>query len=152
MDDKIKKLGEHFSGFDLIKDYDNNGVVTNSFKLLKISIPLEWDVFSKETETYHIEPSREGMAFGVCGLYGTGDIEFSDIIDFALDIIKHNNDKQLKIQLYNEIVENLVDTFNKTSFEKLKTLKIVFESKKKKVTKKINTEKNITNDDKKEIN
>ena len=129
MDDKIKKLGEHFSGFDVINDYGDNDEVT-TFKLLRINIPNEWDVFSFENEKYTITPSRNEMPPNMCGLYGVGDIEFSNIFDFALEIIKHNKDKEEKVELYQKMVDKLYTIFNENNIEKLKKLKFSFSEEK----------------------
>ncbi len=129
MDDKIKKMGRYFAGFDIVNDYDGNNNIIDSFKVLKLNIPSDWDVYDVERENYAITPSNQNMPIGVCAFYGHGDVQFSDMCDHAIEIIKHNNDKQEKKILFDKTVLELSDLFNKTNIDKLKTIKFVFEKK-----------------------
>ena len=126
-----KQLGDYYVGNEVIREIDEHGN-KNVFRLVKLNIPYDWDVLEPvEEEKYSITPFREPNNPNNCHLYGAGDVELSNIYEFALKIIQHNHEKIEKVELFNNLVRDLQYTFSTNDLETVK--RVTFEIKPKKV-------------------
>jgi hypothetical protein len=123
MDKQIEKIGSYFGGVNVAELPDEHNNLT-TFKVLTLNIPYGWETFSEQNDKYEITPHIPQDNPHKCELYGVNNISFSDLFEFAIKLIKHNNDKSEKTKLYELKVSELKEIFMKNDINILRGLEI----------------------------
>ena len=115
LQEEIMKLGEYFRGIE----YFNDALI------VKVQFPIQWKVFP--TKNGEIKPA-EGDTKGEYFYYGnSNNVTLDDIFNVISETIAVNKDAEQKVQFLIDKRRELDELFKVTPFEKLKTLKFVFE-------------------------
>lgn len=116
-----KELGDYYKGNEILRETDEEGN-KHVFKILKLNIPIHWELKNIETEEYAIISYRDNQ--NICCLCGSGDVELSDIYKFGLDIITFNNEKVAKERKYNDLSLYLREIVDNSSLEDVEKIVI----------------------------
>lgn len=115
LQEEIMKLGEYFRGIE----YFNDALI------VKVQFPVQWKVFP--TKDGFIKPAN-GDTQGEYFYYGnSNNVTLDDIFGVISETIALNKDAELKVQFLIDKRKELDELFKSTPFDKLKTLKFVFE-------------------------
>ena len=119
LQDEIMKLGDYFRGIE----YYNDALI------VKVNFPPRWQVYPSSDG--NIKPAKSERAQGEYYYYGDmNKVSLDDIFGVIKETIEANQDAELKIQFFNEKMNELKEIFKKTSYEELLNLKFIIEEKK----------------------
>lgn len=123
LEKKLDELGKYFDGmFRLPNGY--NGV--------RIIIPNTWSMYDKITNEFEIK-SNKLIDNGVTKILFVGNdkAKLTDIIDFAIEVISNNLEREVKKELFNSKVIEMAKIFDTNKLSTLQTLVFKFEKIKK---------------------
>lgn len=119
LQDEIMKLGDYFRGIE----YYNDALI------VKVNFPPRWQVYPSSDG--NIKPAKSERVQGEYYYYGDmNKVSLDDIFGVIKETIEANQDAELKIQFFNEKMNELKEIFKKTSYEELLNLKFIIEEKK----------------------
>lgn len=120
---RIKKIKSYFRGFEYI----------DNLLLIKMEYNNKWEVFSTKDDT--IKVTRDDNNPSLYYYYGDVNLDHGMFFDLIEETIKHNVEREEKVHLLKDKIEELKHIFLDEDIEVLKTL--TFNVKKKRVKKKI---------------
>lgn len=135
---KLKDLNQYGISFEIKQGYYHVALTFND----------AWNVLVPENENIYLE-ERNGVHHYIAPIE---DIKIDDIFDSINETIEYNNDLEKKLQLFREKTAELQELFSTETYDKLETIKFVFENKEteKKTTKRTKKTKEMEKNPKKD--
>jgi len=106
----------------------------NGFKIVKISLPLEFEVdeynftlINEADEKMLIARDMNNSPIEVVFADGDNSKTYSELTDIAINLVDFYKTKGEKMDLYEKYANELQQLFFENALEKLKTLKFVFD-------------------------
>lgn len=118
MQERIKDISEYFRGFEFVQN----------LLIIKVQYKDKWDVFGTKDESIKVAPDDKDK--NVYFYYGENTIEYDAFFNLIETTIRYNMEKEEKVALLREKMNELKELFLNENMETLKTLKFTFEKKK----------------------
>lgn len=112
-----------------MKPYFRGVEMYNDALIVKVVMPSKWKVFGTEDEKIKVAPSDsvEGEYFFYANINESSYDEMFDVVEY---VIKTNLEMGLKMELLKDKINELKEIFSNTEYDKLKSIKIVFDEEK----------------------